>query len=75
MSPVGLDTKIDRLTDRQSQCDSGSDSDESSQSSAAWIPPDTEWTNIPFVNSVKNLGVMFDKKVTWSLYKEICYDL
>jgi DUF2075 family protein len=27
--------------------------------------------NIPFVNHVKYLGVIFDKKITWRLHKEI----
>jgi hypothetical protein len=27
--------------------------------------------NIPFVNSAKYLGLIFDKKVTWRLHKEI----
>jgi hypothetical protein len=37
-------------------------------------PPDSLLTlngrNIPFVNSVKYLGVIFDKKMTWRLYIE-----
>jgi hypothetical protein len=40
-------------------------------------PPDSHLTrtlngrNIPFVNSVKYLGVIFDKKVTWRLHIEM----
>jgi hypothetical protein len=38
-------------------------------------PPDSDLTlngrNIPFLNSVKNFGVVFDKKVTWRLHMEI----
>jgi hypothetical protein len=38
-------------------------------------PPDTLLTlnghNIPFVNSIKYLGVIFDKKITWRLHIEM----
>jgi hypothetical protein len=38
-------------------------------------PPESHVTlngrNIPFVNSVKYLGVIFDKKVTWRLHIEV----
>jgi hypothetical protein len=38
-------------------------------------PPESHLTlngqNIPFVNSVKYLGVMFNKKVTWRLHTEM----
>jgi hypothetical protein len=38
-------------------------------------PPDSPLTfngqNIPFVNSVKYLGVIFDKRMTWRLHIEM----
>jgi hypothetical protein len=38
-------------------------------------PPETHLTlneqNIPFVNNIKYLGVIFDKKVTWRLQIEM----
>jgi hypothetical protein len=38
-------------------------------------PPEAHLTlsegNIPFVNHVKYLGVIFDKRITWRLHKEI----
>jgi hypothetical protein len=38
-------------------------------------PPESFLTlnrrNIPFVNGVKYLGVIFDKKITWGLYIEM----
>jgi hypothetical protein len=38
-------------------------------------PPESYFTlngrNIPFVNSVKYLGVIFDKKITWRLHIEM----
>jgi hypothetical protein len=41
-------------------------------------PPESHLTlngrNIPFVNSVKYLGVIFDKRVTWRLHIEIIED-
>jgi hypothetical protein len=30
-----------------------------------------EWTEIPFVNHVKYLGVIFDKRITWRLPIEV----
>jgi hypothetical protein len=44
-------------------------------SSCSRQPPETHLTlngqNIPFVNSVRYLGVIFDKKVTWRLHIEM----
>jgi hypothetical protein len=38
-------------------------------------PPEVRLTlngrNIPFVNDVKYLGVIFDKRITWRLHKEM----
>jgi hypothetical protein len=38
-------------------------------------PPEAHLTlsgqNIPFVNRAKYLGVMFDKRITWSLHTEL----
>jgi hypothetical protein len=51
--------------DRQSQCDR----------LGSRQPPESHLTlngrNILFVNSVKYLGVIFDKKVTWRLHIKI----
>jgi hypothetical protein len=42
-----------------------------SQSSTARVPSYTDGRKIPFVYSVKHLGVIFDKKVTWKFHKEL----
>jgi hypothetical protein len=61
----------DRLTDRQLQCDSDSDNINEDKTRGNYFsrsrrPPESHLTlngrNIPFVNSVKYLGLIFDKK-------------
>jgi hypothetical protein len=111
-----LDTKTDRLTDRQSQCDSDSDeyltclyatdrkegfvvrklqrglssmetrcerwnikiNEDKTRGiyfSRSLRQPGSHLTlnvrNIPFVNSVKYLGVIFDKKDTWRTFRSL----
>jgi hypothetical protein len=77
---MGLDTKTYWLTDRQSQCNFNFNSSETQgvYFSRSRRPPESYLTlngrNIPFVNSAKYLGVIFDKRITWRLNIEVTED-